>query len=423
MRFTELHESKELSISRAGWKQTKFREICSQDRKIVVPSSAEARRLPYLGLEDVESQSGRILRRASDVVSGDGTSTTFAFDERHVLYGKLRPYLNKVALPDRAGRCTTEMIPLLPSAGIDRHFLAWALRRNETTHAVMLEKTGGRMPRANMNNLLDLTITLPPLAEQKRIGAILTEQMGVVDKARAAAETQLQAARLVIGSELRIIFDSPRGRSWPCKTLSEIATTCSGTTPPRTRVTDYYDGDIPWIKTAELRDGMILEAEEHVTPRALKETSLKILPKGTLLVAMYGQGQTRGRTGLLAIPATINQACFAILPSPDRFRPEFLQWWFRHNYMRLRRETEGRGGGQPNLNGQGLREQRVPVPSLEDQDQIIQRLQKRSALISQIEKSLMAQIEGILALPARVLNQAVLPQLKLDTLSLELTDT
>lgn len=304
--------------------------------------------------------------------------------------------------------CTfgTFVTVLRPKSDISPEFLAaWMRSPDARAHFYGASSNTTNISNLRVGDLLALQISLPPVAEQKRIAAILTKMMAAVDKARAAAEAQLEATQLILASELRVVFDSPRSRSWPCKPLSEIADTCSGTTPSRARA-DYYGGDIPWIKTAELRDGVISKAEEHVTVSALEETSLKLLPKGTLLIAMYGQGQTRGRTGLLEIPATINQACFAILPNSDRFRTEFVQWWFRHNYARLRRDTEGRGGGQPNLNGQVLREQKVPTPSLEEQDQIVRQLQMRSALISPVEENLLAQIEGITALPACVLNQA-----------------
>ena len=122
-------------------------------------------------------------------------STTFAFDRGHVLYGKLRPYLNKVGLPDSPGRCTTEIIPLIPKDGINRVYLAWLLRREETVHEAMRGKTGSRMPRADMNELLKVAVPVAPSYEQERIAGILNERMAAIDKARAAAEARLEAAK------------------------------------------------------------------------------------------------------------------------------------------------------------------------------------------------------------------------------------
>lgn len=183
------------TLAPVNWRGARLGDVCVQDRRIVEPRSNEAKSRRYLSLEHVESGTGRILNAPISSPDDQGISTTFAFDDRHVLYGKLRPYLNKVALPTFSGRCTTEIIPLLPVDGIDRHFLAWLLRLPQTVSYAMAEKTGSRMPRADMNHLMGMQIRLPSEREQKRIAAVLNEQMAAVEKARAAAEAQ--------GSELR----------------------------------------------------------------------------------------------------------------------------------------------------------------------------------------------------------------------------
>jgi type I restriction enzyme, S subunit len=160
------------------------------------------------------------------------------------------------------------------------------------------------------------------------------------------------------------------------------------------------------VKTGELLDGEILKTEEHVSEAALSETSLRLLPKGTVLVAMYGQGQTRGRTGLLRCEATTNQACFAILPN-QRFAPEFLQLWFRFSYQRLRTMTEGRGGNQPNLNGQVLREELIPLPPLEEQWRIEGRLREQLDALAQARAAVQAQTETLATLIHTVLRESL----------------
>ncbi len=162
-----------------GWRWARLDTVCMQDRQTIVPGSDLYTTRPYLSLEHVESNTGRILREPAEVIADEGQSTTFAFDSRHILYGKLCPYLNKVALPDFAGRCTTELIPLLPQ-GTDREFLAWILRRQETVETAMHEKTGSRMPRTDMNDLFDMAIPIPPLEPVMKMllanlnGALLT---------------------------------------------------------------------------------------------------------------------------------------------------------------------------------------------------------------------------------------------------------
>lgn len=189
-----------------GWRWVKLGDVCIQDRKIINPGSPEALSRPYLGLEHIESNTGKILFDVPEVDEEQGKSTTFAFNKNHVLYGKLRPYLNKVALPEFEGRCTTELIPLLPKDLVDRDFVAWLLRHDETVNAAMQGKTGSRMPRADMDNLLKFSIPLPPLPEQQRITARLREQMQAVNEARQSVEAQLKAINQLPAALLRQAF-------------------------------------------------------------------------------------------------------------------------------------------------------------------------------------------------------------------------
>jgi restriction endonuclease S subunit len=190
-----------------GWRWVKLGDVCKQDRQIVEPNTAEADSLTYYSLEHIESETGRILKAPAEQIEDIGKSTTFRFEERHVLYGKLRPYLNKVALPDTSGRCTTEIIPLKPHDDIDRVFLAWVLRRCETVEFAMQGKTGSRMPRADMDSLLKLSIPLPPLSEQLRIAEVLREQMKSVETARTAAEEELNTINSLPAALLRRAFN------------------------------------------------------------------------------------------------------------------------------------------------------------------------------------------------------------------------
>ena len=170
--------------------RTKLKNIMVEDRQGISPDSPLAKKLPYIGLEQIEAQTGRILSYNPQGI--EGKSNTFLFGDKHILYGKLRPYLNKVAIPDKSGRCSTEIIPLLPTDA-DRDFLAFLLRTEQVVSAVMLEKTGARMPRANMKVLFDLEVKIPKFKkDQRQIAAQLRVQLAEVEKARQAAEVQLR---------------------------------------------------------------------------------------------------------------------------------------------------------------------------------------------------------------------------------------
>ncbi len=170
----------------------KLSDLCSEDRTIIDPKSAQAQQLPYLSLEHIESNTGRLLRDRAELALDEGQSTTFAFDPRHILYGKLRPYLNKVALPTFSGRCTTELIPLLPRPNVSRRYLGWLFRRPETVAFAMQGKTGSRMPRANLKELLTLPVPIPnDIETQEQLADEIDAEMMKIKKMKEALQEQL----------------------------------------------------------------------------------------------------------------------------------------------------------------------------------------------------------------------------------------
>lgn len=278
----------------------------------IQPNSEIAKALPYLSLEHIEAQTGRILLDPSEGQAADVKSVTHAFDTRHVLYGKLRPYLNKVALPDFSGRCTTELIPLLPAEDVDRTFLAWLLRRPETVANAMMEKTGSRMPRANMDYLMSMKVPLPPLSEQERIVAVLDEQLTEVNRARAAVEAQLGAARALPEAFLREVFDGPEAKKWPRRSLGSIGDIVTGNTPPRKEAA-YYGGNIPWIKPDDLDRSLFVESStEYLTEEGANRS--RMLPAGSVLVSCIGK---LGKSAISRTPLATNQQINAIVPNAD----------------------------------------------------------------------------------------------------------
>jgi len=153
--------------------------------------------------------------------------------------------------------------------------------------------------------------------------------------------------------------------------LSELIKTSSGGTPNRTNQ-DYYNGKIPWLKSGELNDTLILKTEEYITEEGLRNSSAKIFPKGTLLIAMYGA--TAGKTGILNIAAATNQAICAVFPKDPRISNEYLFWFFRaHRYYFI---DISRGGAQPNISQSKINETLIPLIDQQYQKKIVEFLDK-----------------------------------------------
>ena len=165
---------------KAGWEIRKFGEACGLDR--IHSNGAD---LPYVGLEDVVAGTGEFVGSATPKRM---QSSTFKFTSDHVLYGRLRPYLNKVFLPYFDGHCSTEIFPLRPFPGTDRRYVYYWLSMEKTVKEINLTCTGARMPRANMNAVLEFPFPRPPLHEQQRIVTILDDAFTGLATAIANAE-------------------------------------------------------------------------------------------------------------------------------------------------------------------------------------------------------------------------------------------
>ena len=154
------------------WPEVALKSLANIQRSGVAPDEI-IDGTAYLGLEHIAS-GGEILSRQS-VAAGELASTKFSFGPSHVLYGKLRPYLGKIALPDFEGVCSTDILPVSPGPNLDRRYLAYFLRQPQMIEYANKLATGANLPRLSPKALAEFPIPLPPLAEQKRIAGILDQ--------------------------------------------------------------------------------------------------------------------------------------------------------------------------------------------------------------------------------------------------------
>ena len=159
-------------------------------------------------------------------------------------------------------------------------------------------------------------------------------------------------------------FEVPNNWCWA--TLGSIGKWQSGATPSRMRK-DYYGGEIPWLKTGDLNDGLINNIPEYITQKALDETSVKLNPAGSILIAMYGA--TIGKIGILTMPATTNQACCACVSHNGVEQMYLFYFLLSHREEFIR---QGGGGAQPNISKEKIIETIIPIPPLNEQRKIVQ---------------------------------------------------
>jgi type I restriction enzyme S subunit len=245
----------------------------------------------------------------------------------------------------------------------------------------------------NFDSYLQIDIPCPLLDEQRKIAAAL----GKVQSAAAVEGNLVRVARELKQVALRQFFTcglrgetqkqtdlGPLPESWEVVKIGGICDFSSGGTPDRGNPAYWTGGTIPWVKTGEVNYRTISEVKECITELGLKNSAAKLLPAGTLVMAMYGQGITRGRVARLGIAATTNQACAAITPRAHaRVSIDFLYHYFAFNYEYLR--SLGHGANQKNLNLEIIRQVAIPRPSEAEQREIVSLLATLDAKIAHHE--------------------------------------
>ncbi|MHB8576656.1 MAG: restriction endonuclease subunit S [Dehalococcoidia bacterium] len=370
-----------------GWAVIPLGQLLDQSR-MARPRQTEDHAVPFIPMSLISETSlevpGFELRTLEAVRSG------VVVREGDVLLAKITPCLENGKqgivphLPRAWGYATTEVFPLRPKPELDREFLALYLKQSNVRRSLAdkMEGTTGRqrLPKVVVDRL---PIPLPPLAEQRTIARVLR----TVQRAREATEAVIAATRTLKQSLMRHLFTYgpvPVGEAdrmvlketeigtmpedWEMTHLGELATVTSGGTPDRSQPS-YWSGSIPWVKTGEINYNVIMQTSERISDEGIRNSAARIVPAGTLLMAMYGQGATRGRVAVLGINAALNQACAAISPNSEGILTTYLFHYCTHGYEEIR--SLARGANQQNLNAGIIRSILAPVPSRMEQESIV----------------------------------------------------
>ena len=412
-----------------GWKWVRLGEICDYGKcENANPSQLQSDSW-ILDLEDIEKGTARILRFYT-FSQRNSQSTKHIFKKGDVLYSKLRPYLNKVVIAPQDGFCTSEILPLDFQGAYYNSFAQKLLMSPYFLSTVNMLTYGVKMPRLGKDDAVQILLPLPPLAEQKRIVEkieAIFKQADIIEEKRLAlkravrhtksrvldlavrgklteqrpeegsAEDLLERIReekqrLIAEGKLKkekplpeiteeeIPFDIPAGWKWV--RLGEIGSWQAGCTPDTTRKDFYESGTIPWINSADLTDGYIDTITHYVTEKAFAEKKMRLNKTGAVCVAMYGA--TIGKTGILTVDATTNQAvcvCNLLSSMDSKYLFYFLQ--FHKPFFVMK----GFGGAQPNISKEKIENTPFPLPPLVEQKRIVEKIEQIFGTLDTIEKA------------------------------------
>lgn len=268
---------------------------------------------------------------------------------------------------------------------------------NQQLNALISKAHGGAgLQHVTKGKFETTEIAVPPLNEQHRIADKLDTTLARVDALndRLARITPLlkrfRQSVLAAATSGRLTEDWRCTNSlttpWVTTEIQHVAKVGTGSTPLRSNPDFFAAEGTPWITSSATSQDVIKAADEYVTEAAINAHRLKIYPVGTLLVAMYGEGKTRGQVSELGIAATINQACAAIAVDQQKINKNFLKLSLQANYLEMRILAEG--GNQPNLNLSKIKGFLVDLPSMKEQTEIVRRVETLFAFADRLEARL-----------------------------------
>jgi len=389
-----------------SWHMAKLGDVCLEDKTVTDGKSSSR---PYLGLEMIESETGMINWSNS---ANEGISTCYAFDSRHILYGKLRPYLNKVALPTIEGRCSTEIIPLLPKSEICREYIAFILRCEETIDYVMPEITGSRMPRANMNHLFDMEIPLPPIDEQRLIATEIERQLAIAGKAKQAASEQLMLLDCLRAKHIESTFSNNflSGCEWV--SINDCATKIGSGATPRGGQNSYYTSGIPFIRSQNVHFNAFSSVGlVYINEKQNEELRNTAVQFGDILLNITGA--SIGRVCVVPdefCPANVNQHV-CIIRIDNNFIPEFVAYYMTTTRFQAEILELQTGATRQALTKEQVQNFKLPLVDKPKQELILSEIKAKINSVRNLHKCLSHQRVTINAIPAAILRQAFIRQM------------
>jgi type I restriction enzyme S subunit len=451
-----------------GWTWTTLGEVC-EPIVHVDPTKNPTKTFRYVDIASISNEKFSIVNPKEYTGKNAPSRARKAIKASDVLVSTVRTYLRNIAMvpPELHGEiCSTGLCVLRPMREVaDPGFVFRYVLTDFFVNRLTREQRGISYPAVTDRYVYAQPLPLAPLTEQRRIVSRVEEilqpnriakealsklpnllkrfRQSVLAKAFRGELTERDpndepAERLLerIKQErrkkweeklrakgkdtrkLRFIehesstsepFDLPD--RWQWTTIGSMFEVTVGGTPSRKKPS-YWDGSIPWVTSSEVAFCRIRSTRERITAEGMQNSSAKIRPAGTVLLAMIGEGKTRGQAAILDIPATTNQNIASILSSETPMLSEYIYWWFYYRYNETR--SAGEGGAQPALNAPRIMLIPIPLAPVHEQKIIVSKIEQLFAHADGLEKFVKAANDRAEVLERSVLTKAfrgeLLPQ-------------
>lgn len=346
----------ELNLDRSDWQLVKFGDVAIQQKQSVDRENTELTK--YVKGEHMYSEDIHLREWGELKDEYLGPAFIRKFEQGDILYGSRRTYLRKVVIAPFEGiTSNTTFVIKANEERIDKRLLPFLMLSEGFSQHSIKNSKGSVNPYVNWKDLSNYEFLLPPLEKQTDIVQLFCK----IDLLKESEQQSHERLKELKFAYQRQYFDITNHNY---VSLEEAAKIYSGGTPSR-KNNDYWGGDIPWVKTGEVNYAQITATEESITDLGLNKSAAKLIPTNSVLVAMYGQGVTRGRVALTGVPVSCNQACGVIEPY-STYLPEYIYYYLEYKYEELR--ALAHGANQQNLNLKMIKEFQLP-----DFDEITQK--------------------------------------------------
>tara|TARA_Y100001968_G_scaffold109981_1_gene99499 strand:+ start:836 stop:1978 length:1143 start_codon:yes stop_codon:yes gene_type:complete len=326
--------------------------------------------LPYVGLEHLNSEQKNINKYGD---SKTIKSLKNCFSKGDTLFGKLRPYLKKVAFADKEGICSTDILPLRANSNSDNSFVYYLLSSQSIIAKAVESSAGNVMPRTSWKDIADLDIDIPPLPEQKKIAEILSG----MDKVRNCYIRKKKKIVLCLEGLLSESFNDLK-QNTPLIKIASFGDVITGSTPS-TSEANYYGGNIPFISPADINDDLFIdETKTKLTLEGLKMT--RSIPEGSICVVCIGS--TIGKVAISSRNSATNQQINSIMPG--NYNKYYLYAAIKFFSKIIKQEASTHA--VPIINKSKFSSLELPNPPLEIQQKIGRLIKDFNLMIDLLEK-------------------------------------
>lgn len=314
-----------------GWQMVKFGDIAKHISKRVEPTETDLE--VYVGLEHLDPDSLKIKRHG---VPSDVAGQKLLVKKGQIIFGKRRAYQRKIAVADWDCICSAHAMVLEANTNnVIPDFLPFFMQSDVFMDRAVAVSEGSLSPTIKWKVLANQDLLFPGKLKQKQLLDSL--------KSLERNKQKIDEARFSL-SRLKKALQNESFDGHEMTSIESVATVKTGATPRR-GVTEYWNGTINWMASGEIHQKFLRQTAEYITEEGLASSNTSLLPKNTVVLAMNGQGKTRGTVAITEIETTCNQSIAAIIFNEDQCNPLFMMFYLEGQYEQIRALTgEGRNG-------------------------------------------------------------------------------